>query len=108
MVPYQPEPTIKLVRQHVHNFASYVSYSFQQPEHDAIAKALNAAYISLPGEQSFEHALTITHQTHQGFVQMLKAQDENIFVSGNYVYERMKRVIDHHLEHSSGLETITT
>ena len=73
-------------------------------QHNAIDEAFNEAFIALIGKQSFEQVLTITHQTHQRFVQMLKAQDESIFVSGNYVYERMKRVIDHHLEHAQELE----
>jgi hypothetical protein len=60
------------------------------------------------GDQSFEQALTLAHQTHQRFVKMLKAQDESIFVSGNYVYERMKQVIDHHLQHAQELENINT
>ncbi|HVB26049.1 MAG TPA: divalent cation tolerance protein CutA [Ktedonobacteraceae bacterium] len=68
-------------------------------QHNAIDEAFNVAYITLIGDQSFEQVLAITHQSHQRFVQILKAQDESIFVPGNYVYERMKRVIDHHLEH---------
>jgi len=75
-------------------------------QHNAIDEAFNAAFIILLGDQSFEQVLTLAHQSHQRFVQMLKAQDENFFVPGNYVYERMKRVIAHHLEHAQELEAI--
>jgi hypothetical protein len=77
-------------------------------QHNAIDEAFNADFIILLGEQSFEQVLTLPHQSHQQFVQMLKAQDENIFVSGNYVYERMKRVSDHHLQHAQELENTNT
>jgi len=75
-------------------------------QHNAIDEAFNAAYITLLGDQSFEQVLSLAHRSHQRFVQMLKAQNESIFVPGNYVYERMKRVIDHHLEHAQELEAL--
>lgn len=72
----------------------------------SVQSTFNAAFITLIGDQSFEQVLTLAHQSHQQFIQMLKTQDENIFVSDNYVYERMKRVIDHHLEHAQELEAL--
>ena len=75
-------------------------------QHTAIDEAFNAAFITILGNQSFEQVLTLAHQTHQRFVQMLREQDEDIFVPDNPVYERMKRVIDHHLQHAQELEAM--
>ncbi len=77
-------------------------------QHNAIDEAFNAAFITLIENQSFEQVLTLAHKTHQCFMQMLREQDESIFVPGNAVHERMKRVIDHHLEHAQELETVGT
>jgi periplasmic divalent cation tolerance protein len=75
-------------------------------QHAGLDEAANTAFIALIGNQTFEEVLTITHQAHRRFVDMLRAQDDTIFVPGNYVYERMKRVIAHHLEHAQELEDV--
>jgi hypothetical protein len=75
-------------------------------QHATIDDAFNAAFITLLGNQTFEQVLTLADQTHQKFVQMLKAQDESIFVPDNPVYLRMKRVIDHYLQHTQELERL--
>jgi hypothetical protein len=78
-------------------------------QHAAIDDAFNAAFITLLGNQPFEQMLTSARQTHEHFIELLRAQDETIFVPGNYVYERMKRIIDHYRQHAQELETkITT
>ncbi len=73
-------------------------------QHAAVDDAANAAFIALIGDQSFEEVRQIADQTHERFAAVLKAQSDNIFVPGNYVYERMKRVIDHHLQHAQELD----
>ena len=73
-------------------------------QHDAIDEAYNTAFITILHDQPFEQVLALAHQTHQRFVQMLRAQDENIFVPDNAAYERLQRVIDHHLQHAQELE----
>ncbi len=73
-------------------------------QHNAVGETFNVAFITILGGQSFEQVLALAHQSHQQFVPMLKVQDENSFGSGNYVDERIKRVIDHHLEHAQELE----
>ena len=73
-------------------------------QHAAIDEAFNTAFITILGDRSFEQVLALAHQTHQKFVQMLKAQGESAFVPGSSAYERMKRVIDHHLQHAQELE----
>lgn len=37
---------------------------------------------------------------------MLKAQDNCIFIPAHYVYDRMKRVIEHHIQHAQELDQI--
>jgi hypothetical protein len=73
-------------------------------QHAAVDDAANAAFIALIGDQSFEEVRHIANQTHQRFAAMLGTQSDSIFVPGNYVYERMKRVIDHHLQHAQELD----
>ena len=77
-------------------------------QHDAIDDAFNAAVIVIAGNQSFDQVFAIMQQTHQRFVHMLQAQDESIFVPGNYVYERVLAVILHHLQHAQELEKLGT
>lgn len=77
-------------------------------QHNAIDEAFNTAFITIIGDRSFEQVLALAHQTHQRFVQMLRAQDENIFVPGNAAHKRLQRVIDHHLQHAQELEATNT
>ncbi len=65
--------------------------------------AFNDAIIAMIGEQSFEQISTILQRTHERFVQMLQALDEPLFVPGNPVYERLRAVIEHHIEHTQRL-----
>lgn len=75
-------------------------------QHGVIDDAFNAAVIIIAGNQSFDQVSALMQQTHQRFVHMLQAQDESIFVPGNYVYERVLVVIRHHLQHSQELEKL--
>lgn len=63
-------------------------------------EAFNFAIITMIGDQSFEQIYAILQRTHERFVQMLQALDEGIFIPGNPVYERVKAVIEHHVEHT--------
>ena len=75
-------------------------------QHTTIDDDFNVAMIAILGDQSFEQIVHITHKTHQKFVQMLIGLDYDIFVPSNYVYERMRRVIDHHIQHAQELEAM--
>jgi hypothetical protein len=75
-----------------------------EAQHSARDDAFNAAIITMIGSQSFNQVSVILQQTHQRFVHMLQAQDECIFVPGNYVYERIQAVIRHHLQHARELD----
>ncbi len=68
--------------------------------------AFNAAIITLSGDQSYIQVRNTLQQTHQRFVQMLRAQDDSVFVPGNPVYERVKAVIQHHLQHAEELDKL--
>jgi hypothetical protein len=76
-------------------------------QHAAVDDAFNAAVIMILGDQSFEQVCRISQEAHQRFKQMLQAQNEDIFVPGSYVYERLKLVIDHHLQHAQELNELT-
>ncbi|HYU76121.1 MAG TPA: DinB family protein [Ktedonobacteraceae bacterium] len=66
--------------------------------------AFNAAIITMLGDQSYVQVRNLLQQTHQHFVHMLHAQDESVFTPGNPVYERVKAVIQHHLQHVEELD----
>ncbi|SRR5579875_952994 len=65
--------------------------------------AFNDATIVMIGDQTFEEISALLQQVHERFVQMLWGLDEPLFVPGNPIYERVKAVIEHHLEHARGL-----
>jgi uncharacterized protein involved in tolerance to divalent cations len=77
-----------------------------EAQNEAFADTFNAAFITLLGNQSLEQVLTITDYTHQQFVAMLRSLDIRYFVPDNYMYERMRRVIDHHLFHARELDKL--
>jgi hypothetical protein len=68
--------------------------------------AFNAAIITILGDQSYTQVQNIGEWTHQHFVQMLRVQDDSVFVPGNPVYERVKAVIQHHLQHAGELDKL--
>jgi hypothetical protein len=73
-------------------------------QNEAFDDTFNAAIITILGNQSLEQVLAIMDQTHQRFVAMLRSLDSGYFVPDNYMYERMKRVIDHHIFHAQELD----
>ena len=56
-------------------------------------EAFNVAIITMLGDQSFDVVLEMLQQTHQRYVQMLKEQDNKVFVSNHPVYKRIRAVI---------------
>ncbi|GCE19447.1 divalent-cation tolerance protein CutA [Dictyobacter kobayashii] len=75
-------------------------------QHAGLDEAANDEFIALIGNQAFEDVLNIAHKTHLDFVSMLRTQDKNNFVPNHYVYDRMKRVIEHHLQHAQELDQL--
>src|SRR5436305_8756028 len=66
--------------------------------------AINAAMVTLIGEQSLETLCDLLRQTYQRNVEMLRSLDDRFFQPGEYVYERTKAVIDHCQEHMQQLQ----
>jgi hypothetical protein len=65
--------------------------------------AINAAMVTLIGEQPLETLCDMLRQTYQRNVELLRSLDERFFQPGDYVYERTKAVIDHCHEHMQQL-----
>ena len=61
--------------------------------------AINAAMITLIGEQPLETLCGMLRQTYQRNVELLRSLDDRYFQPGEYVYERTKAVIEHCQEH---------
>lgn len=69
-------------------------------------EAFNVAIITVLGDQPFDVVLDMFRRSHRRYVQMLKAQEEAVFVPGHPVYRRIQAVIEHHQEHAQGLKAL--
>jgi len=69
-------------------------------------EAFNVAIITVLGNQSFDAVLAMFHQSHHRYIQMLSSQDDAVFEPSHPVYQRIQAVIQHHDEHSQGLEAL--
>ena len=67
---------------------------------------INAIVITVMGDQSFDAVRDILRQTYQKDIAMLQVQNDNVFVSGNYVYERILAAIQHIDEHAQKLRAL--
>jgi hypothetical protein len=65
--------------------------------------AINAAIVTLIGEQPLKTLCDLMRQIYQRNVEMLRALDDRFFQPGEYVYERTKAVIEHCQEHMQKL-----
>ncbi len=61
--------------------------------------AINAAMVTLIGEQPLKTLCDLLRQIYQRNVEMLRSLDDRFFQPGEYVYERTKAVIEHCQEH---------
>ena len=66
--------------------------------------AINAAMVTLIGEQPLETLCDMLRQAYQRNVELLRSLDDRFFQPGEYVYERTKAVIEHCQEHMQQLE----
>ncbi|HYU75224.1 MAG TPA: divalent-cation tolerance protein CutA [Ktedonobacteraceae bacterium] len=73
-------------------------------QHAAADDAVNAAIITVLGDQSFDTVRDILRKTYQRDIQMLRELGDTFFTPGNYVYERIKAAIDHINQHAFELE----
>jgi hypothetical protein len=65
--------------------------------------AINAAMITLIGDQPLDTVCGMLRQAYQRNVEMLRKLDDTFFQPGEYVYERTKAVIEHCQEHLQGI-----
>jgi hypothetical protein len=65
--------------------------------------AINAAMVTLIGEQPLETLCDLLRQTYQRNVELLRSLDDSFFQPGEYVCERTKAVIEHCQEHMQQL-----
>lgn len=65
--------------------------------------AINAAMVTLIGDQPLDTLCGMLRQAYQRNVEMLRKLDDRFFQPGEYVYERTKAVIEHCQEHLQGL-----
>ncbi len=66
----------------------------------------NATVITLLENQSFDAVRDILRQTYQRDIESLKRLDENVFVPGNWIHDRIKAAIRHINEHAEELEKL--
>jgi hypothetical protein len=65
--------------------------------------AINAAFVTLIGEQSLATLCGMLRQAYQQNLDLLKNLDEALFQPGEYAYERTQGVIEHCQEHMQQL-----
>jgi Protein of unknown function (DUF1706) len=65
--------------------------------------AINAAMVTLIGEQPLETLCGLLRQAYQRNVELLRKLEDTFFQPGEYVYERTKDVIEHCQEHMQPL-----
>ena len=65
--------------------------------------AINAAIVTMIGDQSLEAVCGLLRQAYQRVVAILKELDDTNFQPGAYVYERTKDVVKHCQEHREQL-----
>src|SRR5574340_1055422 len=61
--------------------------------------AINAAFVTLIGEQPLETLCDMLRQIYRRNVELLRSLDDTCFQPGEYVYERTKAVNEHCQEH---------
>ena len=66
--------------------------------------AINAALVTLIGEQPLETLCDMLRHVYQQNVELLRSLDDTFFQPGEYVFERTKAVIEHCKEHSEQLQ----
>jgi DinB superfamily len=65
--------------------------------------AINAAMVTLIGEQPLEILCGMLRQAYQRNIELLRTLEDTFFQPGEYVYERTKAVIEHCQEHMQQL-----
>src|SRR5215467_13759258 len=74
-----------------------------QRQQTVMNDAINAAMVTLIGEQPLDTLCGMLRQAYRRNVELLKSLEDAFFQPGEYVYERTKDVIEHCQEHIEGL-----
>lgn len=74
-------------------------------EQDIMNDAINAAFVTLAGDQPLDTLCSILRQAYQRVVELLRSLDTKYFQPGEYVYERTASAIEHCQEHGSALDS---
>ncbi|MEO6891398.1 MAG: hypothetical protein ABI324_20620 [Ktedonobacteraceae bacterium] len=74
-----------------------------QTQETVMNDAINAALVTLMGEQSLDTLSGMLRQAYQRNVELLRSLEDRFFQPGEYVYERTKAVIEHCQEHMQQL-----
>lgn len=69
--------------------------------------ALNAAIVTMIGDQSLEDVCAPLRRAYQRDIAFLTALDDHFFQPGNYVYERTNDVIEHCQEHIQDMRSLS-
>jgi len=69
--------------------------------------AINAASVTLIGDQPLDALCRILREAYQQDIEMLNGLDDAHFVAGDYIYERSVGVIDHCQEHCEQLQQLS-
>jgi hypothetical protein len=81
-----------------------VPFDFAAGEQQAVMNdAINAAFVTLVGDQALDAVCDILRQAYQRTADLLRALDDTFFQPGEYVYERTASAIDHCQEHGQAL-----
>ncbi len=84
--------------------AGMVPMEFPDPtQQEVMNDALNAAFITLAGEQPLATLCNMLRRAYQQNIELLDSLDDALFRPGEYVYERTKDVVEHCQEHREQL-----
>ncbi len=76
---------------------------FELDETPSLDDAINAAFVTLIGDQPLAALSNLLRQAYQRDVEILKQLDNALFHPGEYAYERTHSVIEHCQEHMQEL-----
>ena len=83
---------------------SMIPFDFEEGDQQEIMNdAINAAFVTLAGDQSLDALSSILRQAYQRVVGLIRPLDERFFQSGEYVYDRTASAIEHCQEHGEEL-----
>lgn len=68
-------------------------------QENAMDDAINAALVTMAGNQSLEVICSILRRAYRRNIEFLRTLDDRFFQPGDYVYRSLQEIIDHCSEH---------